>query len=64
MYIWEPIYKISFTKYIKTIEGYVNEVAERSDAKGVTVVIDYVYGETNHGVLGWNMGYNEWSLFY
>ncbi len=42
----------------------LNEWQENLDAKGVEVSIQYVYGETNDGVLGWNMGRQSWSLFY
>ncbi len=42
----------------------VNEVQERADTKGFKVSIQYVYGETNDGLLGWNMGYQSWSYLY
>lgn len=42
----------------------LNEAGERHDAEGVDITINYVYGVTNDGVLGWNTSLWDLELFY
>ena len=42
----------------------MNEYEERLDSKGVTITVQYVYGETNDGLLGWNVGPTDYVYFY